>query len=133
MIGTIELRCTHYVLAIGAEDLELADDGTNAWKALFALLSDGTRVLARGRLGEKEMAELGQRVDELLRGERAAVSYLTTDATFYFALERRRGDELGLSVRLVSDPVRGAYSCAETRVSKARVADFAREARDFPY
>lgn len=133
MIGTIELRCAHYVLAIGAEDLELGPDGANAWRALFALLSDGTRVLARGVLAEREIAELGERIDDLLRGERAAVSYQTADGTFYFALERRRGDELGLSVRLVSDHARGAYSCAETRVSRARVADFAREARDFPY
>jgi len=133
MIGTIELRCAHYVLAIGAEDLELADDGTNAWKALFALLSDGTRVLARGVLGEKELAELGERVEGLLRGERTSVAFQSADGTFYFALERRRGSELGLDVRLVSDHARGAYSCAESRVSRARIADFARETRSFPY
>ena len=133
MIGAIELRCAHCVLAIGAEDLVLADEGGSSWKALFALLTDGSRVLARGTLGEREMAELGQRIDELLRGERAAVSFLTEDGTFYFALERRRGDELGLSVRLVFDRERGAYSCAETVVPKTRVADFAREALDFPY
>lgn len=133
MIGTIELRCAHYVLAIGAEDLLLADDGANAWKVLVALLSDGTRVLARGVLGEKELAGLGAQISELLRGERAGVSFLSADQTLYFALERRRGDELGLSVRLVSDPDRGGYSCAESRVSRARAADFAREADDFPY
>lgn len=133
MIGTIELRCAHYVLAIGAEDLVLGDDGTHAWRVLVALLSDGTRVLARGQLGEKELAGLGAGVSELLRGERAAVSFLSEDGTLYLALERRRGAELGLGVRLVTDHARGAYSCAETRVSKASAADFAREAHDFPY
>ncbi|UJR84781.1 hypothetical protein [Sandaracinus amylolyticus] len=133
MIGAIELRCAHYLLAVGAEDLELHDDGTSTWRALFALLADGTRVIVRGSLGEREIAELGTRIDELLRGERAAVSFLTGDGTLYVALERRKGDELGLFVRLVSDASRGAYSCAETRASRARVAQLARDALGFPY
>jgi hypothetical protein len=137
MIGSLELRTAHYLLALGAEDLELGDPSASGvasrWRAVVALVGDSTRVLARGHLGEREIPALGEKLSELLRGGRTAVSFSSEDGMVHLAFERRSPDELGMAVRLVSDPARGAYSSAETRVARAGVEDFAHAAAKFPY
>jgi hypothetical protein len=132
VIGTIVLRCLHYAVSIGAEDVVMGD-GPSTWIATLVLLGDGMRVECSGKLREDELPGLAAQLEDLLGGKRTSASLASADGTLYVSFERRSDNELAVALRLLRDPARGVIAVTETLAGRAAVEDFAARAKRFPY
>jgi hypothetical protein len=132
VIGTIVLRCVHYALALAADDVETGN-GPTYWRIHVVLLGDGMRVEGRARFAEKEMANLGAALEELLAGKRTIASLHSEDKAVYLSFDRRTDTEFGVAIRMMREAERGVYSAAETRTPRSQIEDFAARSKRFPY
>lgn len=133
MIGSIVLRGNGILVAIGAEDLDVATRGPSCWRVKIVLAGEGMRIETPGTLGEDELPALARDIDALFAGGRTAATFASADGTLFLSFDRRSEAEAGIMIRIVRDRSSGLYSSVETLAPRRDVEDFARRALKFPH
>jgi hypothetical protein len=133
VIGSIVLRGDSVLLAIGAEDLELAEDRPSRFRTKMVLAGDGLRIIADGSLLENELPALAGQIDAMFSGTRMAASFESADGSLYLSMTREGEYDARIAVRMVQEKERGLYSTVETGAARHDLEDFARKALRFPY
>jgi len=133
LVGSLTLRSVHYVLVIGANDVEVRPGQPALWSVSLMFAGDGLRLDSDGQVGEDEMHAFADQIDDLAKGQRSQAQLCTADGSLYIALERRGPRELHGVIRTRRDPDTGLYSTAETIVLNGQLAGLSRGARRFPH
>ena len=133
MIGSLTLRSVHYVLVIGAKDVEVVPDAPARWTVSLMFAGDGLRLDSMGVVGEDEMRAFADELDALSGGRRTKAQLATADGSLSVALERRGPIEVSVAIRLLRDRATGLYSAAETITLRSHVDEVAAQARRFPH
>lgn len=133
MIGSLVVRCAHFVVAIGAEDLEVREGAPSRWSIAIALAGDGMRIRQLATLDDRELPALARELEALQEGRRSAAHLVSKDGTLRLTFARGPEKDFIVAVWIRRDAATGLYSTAESHVSPSALDDVARRASRFPY